>query len=159
MKRNHLLIVADSCITRDTRFYNVAVGESKAEIRCSQYITVWAVEHGHYFERYSAEVDLFLKRIADSLSLTLSDLPFMAIGVADLVRHIREFGDTPKIPPMSHTAAYCREFIKPETHFQRLFNVIRKAEAERRNKPKAICVSTHGLPSPRNSRPKADGRY
>ena len=153
MKRNHLLIVADSCITRDTRFYNVAVGESKAEIRCSQYLTVWAAEHGHYFERYSADVDLFLRRIADSLSLTLTDLPFMSIGVADLVRHIREFGDTPKIPPMSHAAAYCREFIKPETHISRIFNVIRKAEAERRNKPKAVCVSTHGLPSPRNSRP------
>lgn len=153
MKRNHLLIVADSCITRDTRFYNVAVGESKAEIRCSQYITVWAADHGYYFEKYSADVDLLLKRIACSLSMTLTDLPFMAINAADLVRHIREHGDTPNIPPMSHAAAYCREFIKPETHFQRLFSVLPKAEAERRKKPKAMCGSTHGLSSPRYSRP------
>lgn len=159
MKRNHLLIVADNCITRDTRFYNVAVGVSKADIRNSQYITVWAADHGYYFEQYSADVDLFLKRIAASLSMTLTDLPFMAINAADLVRHIREHGVTPNIPPMSHAAAYCREFIKPETHFQRLFSVIPKAEAERRKKPKAMCGSTHGLPSPRNSRPKADGRY
>lgn len=153
MKRHHLLIVADSCITRDTRFYNVAVGESQSELRYSQYITVYAAEHGYYFERYSADVDLFLKRIASSLSLTLTDLPFMAIGVADLVRHIRQFGDTPNIPPMSHAAAYSREFIKPVTHFQRLFSVLPKAEAEQRKKPKAMCGSTHGLPSPRNSRP------
>lgn len=153
MKRQHLLIVADSCITRDTRFYNVAVGESQSELRYSQYITVWAADHGYYFGVYSADVDLFLKRIADSLSLTLTDLPFMAIGAAALVKYIREHGDTPKIPPMSHAAAYSREFIKPETHISRIFNVIRKAEAVQRNKPKAMCGSTHGLPSPRNSRP------
>lgn len=62
-----------------------------------------------------------------------------------------------KIPPISRSAAFARQILDPAALFQRQINVIRRAEAKQRNKPKAQSVSTRGKVSPLNDRPSADG--
>lgn len=66
------------------------------------------------------------------------------INVADLVSFIKRHRDFPKIPPMSRSAAFARQILDPAALFQRQLNVLRRAEAKQRNKPKANSVSTQG---------------
>lgn len=157
MKSYHLLIVAGACISHDTRFYKVAIGTSQKDVRCCQFLSDFAAAQGHYFERWSHETNLFLEKIAASLSKQLHELPFHKINVADLVTFIKRHRDTPKIPPLSRSAAFARQILNPAALFQRQINVLRRAEAKQRKKPKAKSVSTNGLLSPQNDRPSADG--
>lgn len=157
MKSYHLLIVAGACISLDTKFYKVAIGTGLRDIRCCQFLSDFAAAQGHYFERWSHETNLFLEKIAESLSQQLHELPFHKINVSDLVAFIKRHRDTPKIPPMSRSAAFARQILDPAALFQRQINVLRKAEAKQRNKPKAKSVSTRGKVSPMNDRPSTDG--
>ncbi len=157
MKTYHLLIVAGSCITRESRFYKVAVGSSQKDIRCCRFLTDNSAAQGHYFQQWCADTCIFLEKIAKSLSVGLHDLQVMRIDISELVSCIKTHRDTPKIPAMSRTAAYARQIIDPAFYFQRQLNVIRKAEAKQRNKPKAKCVSTQGNISPLKDTPSADG--
>ena len=58
---------------------------------------------------------------------------------------------------MSRSAAFTRQILDPAALFQRQLNVLRKAEAKQRNKPKAKSVCTKGKVSTQNNRPSADG--
>lgn len=157
MKSYHLLIVAGACISLDTKFYKVAIGTSKKDVRYSQFIQEYAATHGHFFAIWSEETSIFLEKIAASLSQQLHELPFHKINVSDLVTFIKRHRDTPKIPPMSRSAAFARQILDPAELFQRQLNVLRRAEAKQRNKPKAKSVSTKGKITPQNDRPSADG--
>lgn len=157
MKSYHLLIVAGACVGHDTKFYKVAIGTGQKDARCCMILSEFAAAQGHYFERWSHETNLFLEKIAASLSQQLHELPFHKINVADLVAFIKRHRDFPKIPPMSRSAAFARQILDPAAYFQRQLNVLRKAEAKQRNKPKAKSVSTRGKVSTLKDRPSADG--
>lgn len=157
MKSYHLLIVAGACIGYDTKFYKVAIGTGQKDARCCIILSEFAAAQGHYFERWSEETNLFLEKIAASLSQHVHELPFHKINVADLVAFIKRHQDTPKIPPMSRSVAFARQILDPAALFLRQLNVLRKAEAKQRNKPKAKSVSTRGKVSHLNDRPSADG--
>lgn len=66
-------------------------------------------------------------------------------------------GHDTKIPPFSRSAAFARQIIDPAALFQRQINVIRRAEAKQRNKPKAHSVSTIGKITNQKERSSADG--
>lgn len=51
--------------------------------------------------------------------------------------------------PITRSAAFLRQIINPAAYFQRQIDVIRNAEARRRNKPKAHADSKNGLKSPK----------
>lgn len=138
MKSYYLLIVADSVIDNKTKFYRVAIGQSALDQKAFQALSMWANAHGHYFQKYCSEVDRFVFRIACSLGKKVYDLPKMTLQVSDLMKSIRDFGRTPEIPPLSKTAAFARQIIDPAAYFQQQLNVIRRAEASRRNKPKVL---------------------
>jgi len=157
MKSYHLLIVAGACVGLDSKFYKVAVGSGQRDVRCCQFLSDYAATQGHFFERWSEETNLFLEKIAASLSQQLHELPFHRINVADLVSFIKRHKETPKIPPISRSAAFARQILDPAAYFQSQLNVLRRAEAEQRNKPKAKSVSTKGKNSHQKERSSADG--
>ena len=66
-------------------------------------------------------------------------------------------GRDSKFPPISRSAAFARQILDPAALFQRQINVIRRAEAKQRNKPKAKSVSTTGKITHQKERSSADG--
>lgn len=157
MKSYYLLIVCGATLTPDTKFYKVAIGSSQRDVRCCRFLTQWAQKEGHFFEKWCVATDLFLEKIAQSLSLKVLQLQFTSIEIRSLIGYIKAHGVTPKIPPLSKSAAYCRQIIDPAMHFSMQINVIRRAEAQQRKKPKAKSVSTKGLSSPYIGNPLTDG--
>lgn len=158
MKTYYLLIEAGRLIDPATRYFKVAVGQSKYDVSCYRFLTKYALEHGYYFERNSPEVADFLCKIADSINMPLSALQVQKIAISVLVKHIKATGSTPKPSPVTRTAAYQRQIIEPAYYFQTQIKVIQRAEAERRNKPKAHCISKSGFPTLLNVFPSTDGR-
>lgn len=142
MKTYYLLIVADGVISSATRFYKVGVGTSKRDASCLHFIQMWSNARGHYFARIDADVDDFQQRIAKSIGLKIYDLQKTTCTVERLTKYIREFGDTPSIPPTSKQQTFFRQIIQPAAYFQGQINVIHHAEASERKKPKAHAGET-----------------
>lgn len=142
MKTYYLMIVADGEISSATRFYKVGVGTSKRDASCLQFLQMWCNAHGQYFARIDAEVDDFQQKIAKSIGLQVYDLQKTTCTVERLTKYIRDFGDTPKIPPISKQQSFFRQIIQPAAYFQGQINVIRHAEASERQKPKVHAGKT-----------------
>lgn len=138
MREYYLMIVADVKIDRDTKFYRVGVGTSKADVRCFQKLSFWAKSKGFFFRKIDSQVDDFYLRIAKSMDMQVYQLPRLTINVTDLWRHVRSCDSTPSVPPLSYSAGFARRILVPREAFDRQINVIRKAESGRRNKPKVI---------------------
>lgn len=158
MKTYYLLIVAGKQIDPATRFFKVAVGQSKNDACCYRFLTKYALEHGYFFAKNSPEVADFICKIADSINMPLTALQVQKIAVTFLVKHIKATGSTPNPSPITRTAAYQRQIIEPAYYFQTQIKVIQRAEAERRNKPKAHCISKSGFPTLSNVFPSTDGK-
>lgn len=158
MKTNYLLIDAAKEIDNSTKFLKVRVGTTERDSKCLQYLTFWATGRGFYFQKYTSEVADFLSKIADSLHVSVIDLPYSTVDVGVLVRHVKSFNGTPSIEPLSKSASYLRSMVKPTAYFKRQINVIRHAEAKQRIKPKVKSVSTSSVTIPLNVKPSADGR-
>lgn len=110
MTHNYLLIMADAQITTATRFYKVAVGTSRQADRDFLYLTALSVERGYYFERWSAEVCDFYRRICESMQQEHTQVAQLAvrlvpISARELVRSIKH-GEAPAAaitpPPSRH---------------------------------------------------------
>lgn len=142
MKTYYLLIVAEREISSATRFYKVAVGQSKRDAACLQFLQMWSNAHGHYLARINADVDDFQERIAQSIGLKVYDLQKTTCTVERLTKYIREFGETPSIPPTSKQQTFFRQIIQPAAYFQGQINVLRHAEANERHKPKVHAGKT-----------------
>lgn len=158
MKTYYLLIEAGRKIDPATRFFKVAVGQSKNDACCYRFLTKYALEHGYFFAKNSPDVADFLSKIADSINMPLTALHVQRISVSVLVKHIKATGSTPNPSPMTRTAAYQRQIIEPAYYFQTQIKVIQRAEAKQRNKPKAHCISNSGFPTLSNVFPSTDGR-
>lgn len=142
MKTYYLLIVAEREISSATRFYKVAVGKSKRDASCLQFLQMWSNAHGHFLARIDVEVDDFQLRLAQSIGLQIYDLQKTTCTVERLTKYIREFGETPSIPPTSKQQTFFRQIIQPAAYFQGQINVLRHAEANERNKPKVRAGKT-----------------
>lgn len=68
MTRRYLLITAGSQVDADTsRVLFVYLGTAAQANRDYLFLVGWAVQHGYYFELYTADVSAFLSRVLDSL--------------------------------------------------------------------------------------------
>lgn len=157
MKRKWLLIVAGQCITSCSKYYTVEVANSVQGDSDFEFINQWAAENNYYWKQVSDETDSFRAKIAESFGMQVYDLPSMAITARCLVRFIKANGTTPNVSEESRQAAFLRQQIKPAAYFLRQINVIRKAEAEKRNKPKSDVVRTKGRIDLIRKTPSADG--
>lgn len=94
MTHYYCLIIAGDVLDESSLIYKVGVGTSKQCDRDYLFLLAHCVEHGWYFERWSAEVKEFVRKIAESLSATCSDDPNDAISihgasVREIVRSIK----------------------------------------------------------------------
>lgn len=142
MKTYYLLIVAEKEISSATRFYKVEVGQSKRDASCIQFLQMWSNARGHYLARINADVDDFQHRIAKSIGLQVYDLQKTTCTVERLTKYIREFGEAPSIPPTSKQQTFFRQIIQPAAYFQGQIDVLRRAEASERQKPKVHAGET-----------------
>ena len=94
MTHYYCLIIAGDVIDESSLIYKVGVGTSKQCNRDYLFLLAHAVDHGWYFEKWSAEVREFVRKIAESLSATNSNDPSQAISihgasVREIVRSIK----------------------------------------------------------------------
>lgn len=157
MKRMWLLIVTGVCITSCSKYYTVEVANGLQGERDFQFLTQWAAENNYYWKQVSEETDTFRTKIAESFGMQVYDLLSMQITARCLVRFIKANGTTPRISEESRQAAFLRQQIKPSAYFLRQINVIRKAEAERRNKPKPMVSRIKVWKPLKEDDPSVDG--
>lgn len=153
MKRLYLLIVAADYVTLNTCFVHVSIGTTQADLQGYRFLQRFAEENNFFFALRDLRVLQFVSRIATSLSVRAFDLKHMHIDCAKLVRYIKMHKTAPVMPPLTRSAAFFRQIINPAAYFQRQIDVIRNAEARRRNKPKATSSCKNGLKYPKNISP------
>lgn len=129
MKRIYVLIVTEGCISLDTRFYRIYIGESSRDQVELKSLYMLSNSRNWYFKKQDSESAEFLLNIAKSLSVSVIDLPTAHLSIKDFMRHFRKENTVPPIPAESREAARMREKLRPSTYWQRKHTVIRQAEA------------------------------
>lgn len=67
MMRMYLYIETGVQLNADTNFYKVAIGEGKAQRKIYAWLESYAIEHGHYFVRWSLDAADFLTKCTESI--------------------------------------------------------------------------------------------
>lgn len=145
MNTYYLVIAAAVSITPSTMYYKIAVGKSQIDQKECRFIKEYANQHGYYFSIWNYAASNFVGKIADSLSMEVYDLQVMACDVVQLARYIRHNKAMPKNQPLSFSAAFARQILNPSALFNRQLNVLRRAEAKQRKKPKADNIGISSL--------------
>ena len=148
MTKKYLLIVAGREIDHDSRFVWVGVSSTPSGTKDRDYLTRWAARMGYYFHVYDQLQAEFLDRIARSLSMHIYSLHFRIYTAKCLVRLLRSYQQLPDTTEFGRSAAKLREKIDPAYYANKQKNVIQRAEAERRNKPKSVVSARKVLLSP-----------
>lgn len=140
MTKLYVLIVAEENITTSSRFYYVEVGKTHKDGVLLQSLSLLAKSRNWYLKKRSSETATFLMKIAQSLSVKMYDLSIIKIKISKLIKQIREVGISSNDDAESREAAQMRALIRPSTYFQRNLSVLRRAEAEKRKKPKSVLM-------------------
>lgn len=93
MTHFYLYIEAGVQLNADTHFYKVAIGESEAQQRIYAWLESYAIEHGHFFVRWSHDAADFYQKCADSIGHDASPLAHV-VGTA-LVRALKNGCEDP----------------------------------------------------------------
>lgn len=157
MKSYYLLIAAAEMVTKESQFFKVAIGNSSTDKDNLQKLQFFANAKGYFLQKESREVDDFLYKIAMSLGMRVFELNTTEIGIAQMIRHIQKTGAVPATSPISMTESIQRQILDPAYRFQRQINVLRKAEAKQRNKPKVKGIRNHDEKSLSNVSPHKNG--
>lgn len=158
MVRYYLLIVTAGCISPDTAFYKIGFGESKADNRLLPKFEKYARENGFYFHIYDSDTAVFIKKIAESLSLNVTDLK-MSVGSARyFMGYISQHKRMPNIVLMPPAAVHIKVETSSKYYFQQAKIVIHRAEAGTRKKPKAIRDAQFGFNRNHKKSPLAGGK-
>lgn len=158
MQRFYYLIVANSNVQASSKFFLVSVPETTQGERDRNFLQKWAADTQNYWSIRDNESSYFVARIAESLSTKIHLLPFGRITARCLVSYIKSNKDVPKSTEMTRSAGHLREILYPTSYFQRQINVLRKAEAGKRIKPKSIINGKMGRKNHLENVPSADGR-
>ena len=108
MTHYHLYIMEDGPeVGPSSKFFKVAIGTNVQATRDYLFLTAHAVEHGHYFEMWSHDVDVFLAHLDKSLDgqVVYSMTPIKA---RDLVRNIKANTAAPLDADTLHNADHLR---------------------------------------------------
>lgn len=152
MTKKYLLIVAGAVITHDSLFVWVGVYSTPSGTKDRDYLTQWAARMGYYFHAYDQQQAVFLERIANSLSMPVYSRPFRIYTAKCLVRLLKSCQQLPNTTEFGRAAAKLRMKIDPTYYANNKKNVIQRAEAERRNKPKSVKSARKVLLTPLPSR-------
>ena len=140
MKSFYLLITAANCITLSSKYYKIAAGTSKRDQQALSYMRFYAVNKGYYFSVWNNDSAEFVYKIATSLGVNLFQLDFHTINVRDIVKSVKSDKELPSFDSMTASSIYFRNIIDDNFRIQRQIDVLRKAEAKTRNKPKVLNI-------------------
>lgn len=144
MAQAYLLICSGKRISISSKFYKVIAGSTMSDAAALRYLKKYASHRGYYFQKYDHDAADFLMKVAESLNVHLVELNYQTIKARCLVDYICQFGITPEMPPLSKKAIRVLALFKPDVYFQAKINVIHRAEAKQRNKPKANSYRPQG---------------
>lgn len=121
------------------------VGDCDRDQRRLKFLRKCSDTQGWLISQWTLEFLPFLHKIAHSLDREFYTLPWETMKLECLVLSLRENNSLPARPLTCSEAARLRIFKQENQRFKREINVIRHAESESRNKPKARRSSQKGL--------------
>lgn len=93
MTHYHLYIKAGVQLDADTRFYKVTIGEGKKGHRQSAWLEAYAIEHGHFFVRWSTDAVDFYSKCQECIGKDA--FPILALSGHDLIKTLKNGCDDP----------------------------------------------------------------
>lgn len=93
MTHYHLYIKAGVQLDLDTRFYKVAVGEGLQGRKQHAWLEAYALEHGHFFVRWSSDAVQFVVDCQESIGADAA--PVISLPGRDLIRTLKNGCEDP----------------------------------------------------------------
>lgn len=93
MTHYYLYIQAGVRLDSDTHFYKVAVGEGQQGRRQNAWLEAFAVEHGHFYVRWSTDAVQFAIDCQNSIGADAA--PMVSIPGSDLIKSLKNGCDDP----------------------------------------------------------------
>lgn len=123
MTHKFYYVSAGAICDEDTRIYIVTLGQSAQGARDTEFLRSYAIQHGHYFEKMSADSDIFILNLRDSLAEF--DVNTQLIAGRDLVKFFRHGTATPLDQSHLHAANYQLKML--DTSYRIISNLNRQA--------------------------------
>lgn len=93
MTRYYLYIQAGLELDSKTRFYKVAVGEGQLGRKQNAWLEAYAIEHGHFFVRWSSDAVRFVMDCRESIGHDAA--PIISIPGRDLITTLKNGCEDP----------------------------------------------------------------
>lgn len=122
MTHKFYYVSAGAICDEDTRIYVVTLGQSLQGSRDTEFLRSYAIQHGHYFEKMSAESDIFIRNLRDSLAEF--DVNTQLIAGRDLVKLFRHGTTSPL--NQSHLQAANYQLKMLDTSYRIISNLNRR---------------------------------
>ena len=122
MTHKFYYVSAGAICDEDTRIYVVTLGQSLQGSRDTEFLRSYAIQHGHYFEKMSAESDIFIRNLRDSLA-EFDVKPQLTAG-RDLVKLFRQGVASPL--NQSHLQAKSYQLKMLDTSYRIISNLNRR---------------------------------
>ena len=123
MTHKFYYVSAGQVCDEDTRIYIVTLGQSAQGSRDTEFLRSYAIQHGHYFEKMSADSDIFILNLRDSLAEF--DVSTQLIAGRDLVKLLRQ--SVAKPLDQSHLQAKNYQLKMLDTSYRIISNLNRRA--------------------------------
>ena len=123
MTHKFYYVSAGQVCDENTRIYIVTLGQSAQGARDTEFLRSYAIQHGHYFEIMSADSDIFILNLCDSLAEF--DVSTQLIAGRDLVKLLRQ--SVAKPLDQSHLQAKNYQLKMLDTSYRIISNLNRRA--------------------------------
>lgn len=87
MTHYYYYITAGNILDESSHIYQVAIGQSKAELSRYLFLVANAADNGHYFEIFSTKSAQFIQHIRRTPQY--ANVPFTSVKAVDLVRFLK----------------------------------------------------------------------
>lgn len=123
MTHYYYYVVAGQVCDDTTQTYKVGIGYSAQSQRDYDFLKSYALQHGHYFCALSAESDIFMRNLLDSLAEF--DIKLQHVKARSLVRLFKTSCAEPLNPSILSGKAY--QLKQLDTSYRIISNLNRRA--------------------------------
>lgn len=123
MKHSYYYVVAGALCDSTTLLYKVFIGKSLQGGRDYDFLKAYALQHNHYFCVVSAESDIFMRNLLDSLAEF--DIKLQHVDARSLVRIFKSSCADPLNPSTLSGANY--QLKQLDTSYRIISNLNRRA--------------------------------
>lgn len=159
MLHKHFLIAAEECITLSSRFIIFYVSDTGNDAADLSYLQAIAAMNKWYCHTWSLDKAMFMENVAKSVGREIYSLPWEKHQLKCLVKSLKRVGQLPAMPPVNRAAIKLRYILDANFRIQKGIDVIRKAEAKKRKKPKSKDVYSWAGSKVQNDTPSVDGIF